>query len=51
MGACGGVRLAGQVLRGCIAAGGFEIEIAGARVAASASLAPMYDPKNARIRA
>jgi len=34
-----------------VAAGGFEIEIAGVRFAASASLAPMYDPKNARIRA
>jgi glycine cleavage system T protein len=28
----------------------FEIEVAGRRVAAVASLAPMYDPKSARIR-
>ncbi len=34
-----------------LAAGGFEIEIAGLRVAAKASLTPMYDPKGARIRA
>jgi len=33
-----------------IAAGGFEIEIAGHRFTADASLAPMYDPKNTRIR-
>ena len=33
-----------------IAAGGFEIEIAGHRFTAEASLAPMYDPKNTRIR-
>lgn len=33
-----------------IAAGGFEIEIAGARFTAQASLAAMYDPKNLRIR-
>jgi glycine cleavage system aminomethyltransferase T/glycine/D-amino acid oxidase-like deaminating enzyme len=32
-------------------AGGFEIEIAGERVAAVASLAPFYDPKSTRIRA
>ena len=32
------------------AAAGFEIEIAGRRVAARASLTPMYDPGNARIR-
>lgn len=34
-----------------ISAGGFEIEIAGHRVCASASLQPFYDPKNIRIRA
>jgi len=34
-----------------IDAGGFEIEIAGERVAAAASLAPFYDPKSTRIRA
>ena len=29
----------------------YEIEIAGSRVKAVASLAPMYDPKAARVRA
>lgn len=33
-----------------IAAGGFEIEVAGRRFAAQASLSPLYDPQNARIR-
>jgi glycine cleavage system aminomethyltransferase T len=33
-----------------IASGGFEIEVAGVRVAAEASIRPMYDPNNARIR-
>ena len=47
----GYIQRAGGVDAAFIAAGGFEIEIAGTRVAASASLAPMYDPKNARIRA
>jgi 4-methylaminobutanoate oxidase (formaldehyde-forming) len=34
----------------CVEAGGFEVEIAGERVAAIASLPPFYDPKSARIR-
>ncbi len=34
-----------------IHAGRYEIEIASARVAARASLAPLYDPKNLRVRA
>lgn len=34
-----------------IAAGGFEIEVAGTRFPAVASLESLYDPKNARIRA
>ena len=34
-----------------VASGGFEIEIAGRRVKARASLAPMYDPKGTRIKA
>ncbi len=34
-----------------IHAGRYEIEIAGARVAARASLAPLYDPKSLRVRA
>ena len=29
----------------------YEIEIAGRRVAATASLAPMYDPKAERVKA
>jgi len=33
-----------------IEAGGFEIEIAGERIATAASLAPFYDPKSTRIR-
>ena len=34
-----------------LASARFEIEVAGRRVPAKASLAPMYDPKNLRIRA
>ncbi len=34
-----------------IHAGRYEIEIAGGRVAARASLAPLYDPKSLRVRA
>ncbi|SED76072.1 4-methylaminobutanoate oxidase (formaldehyde-forming) [Rhizobiales bacterium GAS191] len=34
-----------------VVAGGFEIEIAGRRVPAQASLTPLYDPKNIRVRA
>ncbi len=30
--------------------GDYEIEVAGVRVAADASLRPMYDPKNEKIR-
>ncbi|MDE0211610.1 MAG: hypothetical protein OXJ64_17230, partial [Boseongicola sp.] len=33
-----------------VLASGYEIEIAGNRVRAAASLAPMYDPKAARVR-
>jgi 4-methylaminobutanoate oxidase (formaldehyde-forming) len=33
-----------------ILASGYEIEIAGRRVAAEASLAPLYDPKSERVR-
>ena len=33
-----------------LAAGPFEIEVAGARVPADASVQPMYDPQNRRIR-
>ena len=34
-----------------VASARFEIEVAGRRIAAKASLAPMYDPNNLRIRA
>ena len=33
-----------------VLASGYEIEIAGQRVKAEASLAPMYDPKGARVK-
>ena len=33
-----------------VASGGFEIEVAGRRIGAKASLVPLYDPKSARIR-
>ncbi len=36
---------------GLVANARFEIEVAGRPVPAVASLAPMYDPTNARIRA
>jgi len=34
-----------------IGADDYEIEVAGARYPASASLRPLYDPKNERIKA
>lgn len=34
-----------------VAAGRFEIEVAGERVLATASLAPFYDPKSLRVKA
>jgi 4-methylaminobutanoate oxidase (formaldehyde-forming) len=34
-----------------VAAGGFEIDVAGTRVAATLSVKPFYDPGNARLRA
>ena len=40
----------GQVSPDFIAAGRFEIEIAGRRVPAKASLRPMYDPANRRVK-
>ena len=33
-----------------VAAGRYEIEVAGERIAATASLAPLYDPKSLRVR-
>ena len=38
-------------IAGLVASARFEIEVAGRRIAAKASLAPMYDPNNLRIRA
>jgi 4-methylaminobutanoate oxidase (formaldehyde-forming) len=35
---------------GAIGASDYEIEVAGVRCPASASLQPMYDPKNQRIK-
>jgi 4-methylaminobutanoate oxidase (formaldehyde-forming) len=32
-----------------VKSGGFEIQVAGERYAATASLRPMYDPKNLRV--
>ena len=40
-----------QTIASLAATAQFEIEVAGRRVPARASLAPMYDPKNLRIRA
>jgi 4-methylaminobutanoate oxidase (formaldehyde-forming) len=48
--ALGYVEESGGKVADRIAAGGFEIEIAGRRFAADASLSPLYDPKNTRIR-
>jgi len=49
--ALGYVEDKGGVDAASIAASAYEIEIAGRRVAARASLAPQYDPRNLRIRA
>jgi hypothetical protein len=35
---------------GAIGADDYEIEVAGIRYPATASLRPLYDPKNARIK-
>ena len=47
----GYVSKAGGVTPDYVAAAGFEIEVAGARVRARASLSPLYDPEGARVRA
>jgi glycine cleavage system T protein len=47
----GYVHHAGGVNADYLSAGGFEIDIAGERVPATASLRPFYDPTNARIKA
>ena len=50
--ALGGAVALGYVPSDVLAgAASYEIEIAGRRFAAAASLAPLYDPKNLRIRA
>jgi glycine cleavage system aminomethyltransferase T/glycine/D-amino acid oxidase-like deaminating enzyme len=46
----GQVRNDGGVTPDFIASGSYEIEIAGERYPARASLRPMYDPKNERVR-
>ena len=48
--ALGYVEDGGGIDAAAIAAATYEIEIAGRRVAAGASLAPLYDPRNIRIR-
>ena len=40
-----------QTVASLVASARFEIEVGGRRIEAKASLAPMYDPKNLRIRA
>ena len=40
-----------QTIASLVAKAKFEIEVAGRRVPARASLAPLYDPKNLRVRA
>ncbi len=47
----GYVRRAGGIDAGFINAGRYEIEVAGTRCPATASLRPMYDPKSERVRA
>jgi 4-methylaminobutanoate oxidase (formaldehyde-forming) len=42
---------AGHVDAAYIAAGTYEIEVAGQRISATASLQPFYDPKSLRVRA
>jgi 4-methylaminobutanoate oxidase (formaldehyde-forming) len=47
----GYVSCAGAATQESISAARYEIEVAGARVPATASLVPMYDPSGARVRA
>ena len=47
----GYVRSGGAPMADFVATGRFEIEVAGVRIPARASLAPMWDPKSLRIRA
>lgn len=49
--ALGYVQEPGGVTADFIAYGGFEIEVAGERCAAKASLRPLYDPKSERMKA
>jgi 4-methylaminobutanoate oxidase (formaldehyde-forming) len=46
----GYVEYAAGVTAGFVKAGGFEIQVAGERFPAKASLRPMYDPQNLRVR-
>ena len=49
--ALGYVRDLGGDIAGLVGSATFEIEVAGRRIGAVASLAPMYDPKSLRIKA
>ena len=49
--ALGYVRDLGGDIAGLVGSARFEIEVAGRRIGATASLAPMYDPKSLRIKA
>jgi 4-methylaminobutanoate oxidase (formaldehyde-forming) len=49
--ALGYVHEAGGDVAGLVAGAAFEIEVAGRRVAATASLSPLYDPRSQRVRA
>ncbi|KAJ1428997.1 hypothetical protein B484DRAFT_64041 [Ochromonadaceae sp. CCMP2298] len=50
-GAGGGGRAVGPVDKAFLQSGRWEVEVAGARFPVRVSLAPMYDAKNARIKA
>jgi 4-methylaminobutanoate oxidase (formaldehyde-forming) len=49
--ALGYVRDEGGDPAGMVAGAAFEIEVAGRRIAATASLKPLYDPSSQRVRA
>ena len=49
--ALGYVRELGGDIAGLVGSATFEIEVAGRRIGAIASLAPMYDPKSPRVKA
>ena len=47
----GYVRNADGVTRDWVLAGSYELEVAGVRVPAEATLQPLYDPNNSRVKA